>query len=800
MKKTILLLAVLIILKAQPALKDGTFKTSLKGIVTGKVIDAAYNNPMEYVNVVLLKEKEGEMVNGTITNKEGFFEIKSVPEGKYELKVTFMGYKKKTIKDVLISNTNLKYEVYDLKLEQESVELAEAQVIGEKSKVEFKIDKKVINVAQNISSTGGSIIDILQNQPGVKIDQDGNVTLRGSSNFQVLMDGRPTILQGSDALKQIPANIVDNIEIITNPSAKYDSEGTSGIINILTKKITDNSFNGILNASVGSRNKYGGDFTFNYKTSDYNLSAGLDSRRNQNVQSVYFEREINNRASLNTNDVTATMRRDNYNFRVTLDYYLSDKNTLTLGATAGRNDILTKILNTKFYTNEFAKNYSSALTDDKNDFTAKYWSGNIFIDHKFVPKVSELTFDASLARVSMPSYQSVVNTLDKAESLRERENNTTRYNSKIRLNYTLVPGENVKLEAGIHTTLFYKDFILKDKVIENNLWKVLQNNDFSFKNNIFAAFITYQNELIGFDYQLGLRYEYNDRLLKEKNRNLNLEYAQGDFFPTFSMSRKLNEAQSIQLSYSRRIFRPSDNSLNPIEEYSDDVTVIQGNPSLRPEFTDAFELNYQNTLPGVFLTVQTYYRISKDMHDQRQRLRSDGKFVIMEENLLKNYRYGAEVSAEITPAIWLNVEPVLDFSKNKMEGLGDDYKNKSELFEWSARLNTSVYLSQFTRIMISAYYNSKTVGSFGAIDPFGSFDVTLRQEFFDKALAVSLRAQNLFNTTKFIINQNTPSFNSYVRSIPENPVINLSISYNFNNFKRNNRAPEKVDINVNSGF
>lgn len=801
-----ILLATLVMINAQPAAKEGTARASGKGVVTGKVVESNLKVPMEYVNVVLLKEKGGEMINGTITNKEGVFEIKSVPEGNYELKISFMGYKKKLINDVKLTNSNMKYDAKELTLEMESVELAEAQVIGEKSDIEFKIDKKVINVNQNIAVTGGSVIDILQNQPSIKVDASGNVTLRGSANFQVLMDGRPTVLQGTDALRQIPANIVDNIELVTNPSAKYDSEGTSGIINIITKKLAENSFNGLANATVGTKDKYGADFTFNYKTADYNLSVGLDSRRNSNQQDIALSRNTfsNTVNSYINNEAAILFRRDNYNFRFSFDYYLTDKNTLTISGTAGKNDIINTVRNDKFYRNNFTNTSLSTITNDNTDFGAQYVNGGIFIDHKFIPKVSELNLDASLTYVDLPSTQKVNDFIGANPILRERDNNGRRYNSRIRLNYTLKSSEKSKLETGAHFTLFYKDFDLRDKIQTNinNQWTQTYSSasDFTFRNNVYAAFATYEDELFGLGYQLGLRYEYTDRLLSEKFTNVDLKYSEGHFFPTFNMTRKLTEAQTLQFSYSRRIYRPHENALNPVENYSDEYTVITGNPNLKPEFTNSFELNYQNMIPDVFLSIQTYYRETKDGIEQIQKLRSDGKFALTQENITKNRSYGAEISANISPAIWLKFDPVLDLSQNEIDGLGSDFKNRSEIFNWNARLSTTLYLSQFTRIMFMINHNSKTITPTGDLEPFTIFGATIRQEFFNKALSVTLSAQNLFNTMKFKIYQDNTYFNSRMSAVPENPVFNLTISYNFNNFKRTSRAPERVDINVREGL
>lgn len=240
---------------------QGNYNGNLPTIkITGKIIDSLANQPVEYANIVIYRTKDSSMVTGTISKPDGSFIIEGLRPGRYYIDINFIGYYKKKIGEIKLKPEATSIDMGVINLKRSDITLDEVQVAADRPTIEYKIDKKIINVSQQLTSSGGTAVDVLENAPSVKVDMDGNVTLRGSSNFTVLIDGRPTFLQGSEALEQIPASTIDNIEIITNPSAKYDPEGDAGIINIILKKEKGKGLNGVVNASIGRNNKYRGDF------------------------------------------------------------------------------------------------------------------------------------------------------------------------------------------------------------------------------------------------------------------------------------------------------------------------------------------------------------------------------------------------------------------------------------------------------------------------------------------------------------------------------------------------------------
>lgn len=788
-------------------LATNTTKPANQGVVVGKVVDASSNSPIEYASVILLSKQNSQMVSGIASDKNGEFALRGIANGTYSISVTFVGFKKMDLTDVEITDGNPVVNLKEIKLQSDAVQLKESAVVGERSAVEFKIDKKVVNVSQNLAATGGTAVDVLQNQPSVQVDASGNLTLRGSGSFTVMVDGRPSVLQGTDALRQIPANVIDNIEIITNPSAKYDAEGTAGIINIVTKKTNLSSTSGMVNSGVGSRDKYNGDFNFSHKTEDFNITLGADARRNNFLQDITIDR-----TQLSTTGINSVaglhQKRDAYNARFGFDRYFSEKLTVGVTGTYGYVDMNMGV-NTSNSTTALGNTLPNTFTktSDNNKMTAEYFNGSVNVTNIFAPKVNDLYFEATFTKLRLPSNQITNENTSLSDgtvtnSLRARENNTRRIDSRIKLNYKHNIEEKNTIETGLQANLFYKDMdiISRDFNGVTNQW-ITNNgysNNFSFRNNIYSFYATHTNNFLGLDYQAGLRLEYTDRKLDQLTTQQNFTYQKLHLFPTLNISKKISDDQQLQFSYSRRIQRPFDGQLNPFTYFSDSYTATGGNPYLLPSFTHSVELNYQKSFTGVYLTTQTYLRKTSDGVEQLQRLDNTGKISLIPENVLNTTAVGAEISANITFAPWFKMDPAVNlyhFNLQEKQEFGIAGQNR---FSWDTRLNTTLMLSAATRLQLFANYFPNNVTSQGEIKSFMIIGATVRQELFERSLVATLSAQNLFGQTKYNIVSNGTGFTSNLNIRPEAPIFNLTLSYNFNNFKRRNN--EQVDLNVNGGL
>jgi outer membrane cobalamin receptor len=791
----------------EPSVKKGTIKA--------QILDGKTNEPIEYANVTLHNAKDSTFLGGTVSGNNGELVMPNIPEGNYFIKVSYIGYEKQIVEDVKIDKEKYEASLGIIKLFTSDVELGEVNVVAEKAPEELRLDKKVINVSQNINASGGTALDVLQNQPSVQVDQDGNVSLRGSSNFTIQVNGKPYPIQGGDALRQIPANLVESIEIITNPSAKYDAEGAAGIINIVMKKQDRDNMNGIVNAGLGSRTKYNGDFTLNYKSGDYTLSGSLDYRKNSNYISQLFDRKSvvqNNSYFLNT-DVRGNFIRENYTAKASIDYAISDKSSISFSNSYGDMTIKRSSI-FKFAdmneSNPLLSGYT--LGDDRNDYSVKYLNSILFFSQQFTPKIDELTVEVNYTNVSLPSAQlsleyqtdNSFNQMLANNVQSELINNTKRNEGRARVNYSYVFDKDSKFETGAQANLFYNnlDIISRGFDFGNQQWinDSRFSNQFDFRNNVYSAYATYSNMLAGFNYQLGFRLEQTDRVLDQKTLGKDYSYNQTHLFPSLSISTSISPEQQIQFSYSRRINRPQEMALNPFPNFSNSYVTFIGNPSLLPELTNSIELNYQHFLKGLFFSVQTYFRQSNNSILRTQELDQNGFMTLTFANAAENTVLGAELSSSVSIIPWLRLDPAVNLFNRKMNGSLNGINLESEKFSWSARLNSTLILTSTTRLQLNMNYFGKQIDIQQTTDPIFSLTISARQELLDKKLIATISAQNLFGAGKFGFNSYGPNFNMVGSFRPEAPVFRLTLSYNFNNYKNSSRTNDRVDINVGEGM
>ncbi|MBK7630573.1 MAG: TonB-dependent receptor [Ignavibacteriales bacterium] len=772
--------------------------------IKGIVIDSATTATLPSANITLHNNSDSTFITGVSTNADGAFTINNVNDGDYYLKISFVGYNTKYQNGIKLNNNQPQLDLGKIILTKTAYELSGAEVIGEKVSEELHLDKKVINVAQNLNAQGGTAIDVLQNQPSVRVDPDGTVYLRGSSNFTIQVNGKPYPLQGSDALKQISANSIENIELITNPSSKYDAEGSAGIININLKVQKDMSMSGILNLNSGTGDKYNGDFSFSYNVDGWNLTSGFDYRDNifTNEQDIKRNSIINNQDTYNRSDVNIRNKRRQYSFRAGADYTPDKQNSLGLSFGIGVVDIFTS-LNT-LVTNEQISNSRYSRIQNNQDIPVNYVNSTLTYQYKFTPDVNDLYLELTHNYVSLVNEQKTIENLSNESftSLADLLNNTIfkndskRNDGRAKLNYKHKLGENTSLETGAQSNLAYRNFDLTNRIFDETINDYLIDpnltNTFNLRNNVYAGFVSFTSEIEGFSYMLGLRGEYMDRFLDQKTLTQTYEFNQMDYFPSVNISRNIDDHQ-LQLSYSKRINRPNENLLNPFAFYSDPNITISGNPQLLPEYIDAFEFNYQKMYGSVFVSAQTYYRKSKDSFTQAFSVDTTGKLNIRFDNYGNTDVYGAEISSSFSIAQIFKFDPSINLFQNHIDGKVNGQSVVKDFFNWSARLNTTVNFSANTRLQMSVN-TMKFVDAQSESDLFAFISASLRQDFFDKTMSLTLQARNLFNTSNFTIKTAGSNFSGNALIMPEAPVFTLMFTYNFNNFKRNQRPNDNVDI------
>ena len=772
--------------------------------IKGVIIDSATTTALPFANITLHNNSDSTFITGVSTNAEGAFTISNVNDGDYYLKISFVGYNTKYLNSIYLNNNKPQLDLGKIMLTKTAYELSGAEVISEKVSEELHLDKKVINVAQNLNAQGGTALDVLQNQPSVRVDPDGTVYLRGSSNFTVQVNGKPYPLQGSDALKQISANSIENIELATNPSSKYDAEGSAGIININLKVQKDMSMSGILNLNSGTGDKYNGDFSFSYNVDEWNLTSGFDYRDNifTNEQDIKRNSIINNQDTYNRSEVNIRNKRRQYSFRAGADYTPDKQNTLGLSIGIGVVDLFNSLNN--LVTNQQSNDSRYSRIQNKQEIPVSYVNSTVTYQYKFTPDVNDLYLELSHNYVSVVNEQNTIENLSNESftSLADLLNNTIfkndskRNDGRAKLNYKHKLGENTSFETGVQSNLAYRNFNLTNKIFDkiSNDYSIDPDltNTFNLRNNVYAGFVSFNSEIEGFNYMLGLRGEYMGRFLDQKTLTETYEFNQMDYFPSVNISRKIDDHQ-LQLSYSKRINRPNENLLNPFPFYSDPNITISGNPKLLPEYIDAFELNYQKMYGSVFISAQTYYRKSKDSFDQEFSVDTTGRLNIKFNNYGNTDVYGAEISSSFSIGQIFKFDPSINLFQNHIDGKVNGQSVVKDFFNWSARLNATVNFSSDTKLQMSVN-TMKFVDAQSESDLFASISASLRQDFFDKTMSLTLQARNLFNTSDFTFKTYGSNFSGNALIMPEAPVFTLMFSYNFNNFKRTPRPNDNVDI------
>ncbi|MFO7524981.1 MAG: TonB-dependent receptor, partial [Ignavibacteriaceae bacterium] len=602
--KNILINLLIIFLSSYSVLNAQASDLFKDGIIKGIIVDSEQNSPLPFANITMHNQKDSSYVGGTAAGTNGEFILTNVVEGNYYLKISFMGYSNKFLPDLNISKEDYEYDVGTILLTKDAVQLEETQVVGEKASEELHLDKKVINVSQNLNAAGGTALDVLQNQPSVRVDPDGTVYLRGSSNFTILVNGKPSVLQGSDALRQFAANQIENIELITNPSARYDAEGSAGIININLKAQKDYSLSGILNLNSGTGDKYNGDFSFNYNVNGLNLTGGLDYRDNTftNNQNISRTTSFENSLLYNNSNIDIRNKRRQYSFRGGLDYTINPQNSLGLSISSGIIDINGSLGTRTINQNINDTRYS--VIRNNNDVPVNFFNSTFTYQYKIDPAVNDMNFEFTYNYVGLTNDQlmfenesdEIYNPFSGTVNSTRFTNDSKRNEGRSKLNYKHKMGEADVLETGLQVNYSFRNFELENRIFDSDLQDYVLDpqltNTFDLRNNIYAGFISFNSAVAGFNYMLGLRGEYMDRNLDQKTLTEAYKLNKMDFFPSVNISRKIDEHQ-IQLSYSRRINRPNENLLNPFPFYSDANITTAGNPKLLPEYIHAFELNYQ---------------------------------------------------------------------------------------------------------------------------------------------------------------------------------------------------------------
>lgn len=770
------------------------------GQVKGTIYDQRSKQPIEFATIALFSADDSTLVTGTITDDNGQFSASKIAEGNYYMTVRFVGYEEVHYGNLTIDENNPSLDLGTVFLEESSQVLEEVVITNDRNPIEFQIDKKIVSVGDQMTAASLSAVEVLENVPSIRVDVEGNVSLRGSTGFTVLIDGKPTVLEPSEVLRQTPASTIENIEIITNPSSKYQPDGTGGIINIITKKNRMLGLQGLFNVKTSTFGEYGGDFLLNYRKGNANLYVGGDYRNSPYPGEMTSERRttVGDTTTIIQAEGNTERIRGGGGLRMGLDWDLSPRNSLSLGVRAGEYlglgssslDYLTYRDPFDYETRELSLNESGR--------GARYYNVTGSFQHSFDQKGHELMLqlDQSFRKGDEFSENRLI---DENGSVNQGTRTTEKGPSnelEVKLDYTKPLGEKHGLEAGFQlrsgtsedaTELYLFDLDEQDFILQPD-----KSNNTLYRRNIYALYGIFKGESGKFGYQAGLRGEYTDRVITADESLEDYTMERYDFFPTLHLSYQLADKNQLMASYSRRIDRPRGWSLEPFITWTDMYNVRRGNPALKPEYIDAMELGFIHSREKSQLSLEAYYRIKHNKVERTREVYQEGILLQTFTNVGTDYSLGLEALYNISLFPWWELNLMADLYDYRIvsdQNASSTYKS----FNWGTRVNNTFNLAERFRIQFDGNYNSATVTTQGRDEGYYSFNAALRSDFLDRSLSLVLQLRDVFSTMERVsVTQDVDFYNYHSRSTRA-PIISLTASYRLNNYKQSNRGGRSGD-------
>ena len=761
--------------------------------IIGKIIEKTSQQPLEYATITLKNTSNPKAIAGGITNTKGEFDIAASP-GIYDITIEFISFKPIVIKQ---KNIQEGVSLGTISLEEDASQLNEVVVRAEKSTVEIKLDKKVYNVGQDMMVKGGTVSDVLDNVPSVSVDTEGNVSLRGSDNIRILIDGRPSnAINIAEALKQLPADAIDKVEVITNPSARYDAEGGSGIINIILKKGKNQGLNGTLIASTGIPETYGLSANVNYKTEklNYFTTVGYNHRTNEGggkTNSQYFNDDVSIKNFLDEDRETKRIR-DGFNGRAGIEWTVAPNtfwtNAINYQKNTGENIDLINYNNFDATHNFTGSTYRSGTGDD-NTANIEYTSNLI---KNFNDKGHKLTVDASVSR-NTDDTNSVITGSD---NFNNTLNNQIQKQAQLQADYVLPLGEGTQFEAGYKGS--FGDLNNEYYVLDNQGIRIDNiSNTLEYKENINALYTQYGFKKNKFSYLFGLRWEDTNVQVNLLDTNDFNTKKYNNFFPSAFVSYEISDQSNFTTSYSKRLSRPRGRFMNPAVNYSSNVNIFQGNPDLDPSLTDKFDFGYIKRWDKVTFNTSAYFENTKDVFSFVRSPTGDnvnGIPVILSRpiNLGKEQKYGFEFTLNYNPfRIWklnsnfnfYNVKTTGENSYTDTNGVLVIQNLDNQANTWSTRISSKLTLPYKIDWQLNGTYNGVQKTAQGKnLDQFG-MNTSFSKDIMKDKGTLAFNISDIFNSRKMRSYTYLENQTSYGEMQFRKRQFNLSFTYRFNKAK-----------------
>jgi outer membrane receptor protein involved in Fe transport len=776
-------------------------QNKMPGIITGKVMDSKTLAPVEYANIVVLDTLTKKMVTGVVTDSTGHFRIVNVPFGTYFVDYSFIGYSKQRTKAFTIGLKKTKADLGTLNLDPAAVTMEEVTVTAEKSMMITKIDRKVFNVQQDITAQTGTVLDILQNIPSVSVDMDGNISLRGSSNVTILINGRPSLMTGSANLEQMPASLIDRIEVITNPSARYKPDGTAGIINIILKKERKAGFNGSAGGNVSNHDRFNTNVQLNLNTGKVNLYGSYGFRqdyrfRTRNLYSLTMD-TVQNQSVYLWQNTEGTSRPRSHLAQLGADWSITKKDVAGISGSYNYREVLRNEMADNTYKDSvlqpseiFSRTLDGKEYENSFDLTS-YYEHTFSSDPEHILKIdlnytgdSEKSDDRWTTIYQLPFYP-----------VGEDHSYAINKGQEINLtaDYTCPLWENGSLETGYEGDMEITD---QDQQVESRdpdsgqwIADLASSNRYHAVQSVHALFITISSEFGKFSIMGGLRAE---------EALINLDFRSSDtiartsyfaLYPTIHMSVSSGNNE-WQLNYSRRVNRPDVDEMNPVPEYRDPRNVFIGNPHLKPEDIHSIEAGYSFNIKKLTIVPTLFYRYKIHGFTTVTYNLNDTVLATTMDNLAKDQSAGLDLSGNWQIGKVANINFSGSGFYNRIDASNIGYSSNKSTFAFNAKVNASFNITKTTMLQCSGQVYSKTLTPQGMRYPSWVLNLGFRQDFWKKRISLIATVSDVFNSQLWKTTVNTDVLQQENIRHRDAPVIFGGILFNFGTREKKEKEPK----------
>ena len=783
------------------------------GGLKGSIKDAASRSALEFVNISLYDSSGTKLIKGTISDENGLFRFDGLKSGNYLLRISYVGYK--TFEKAISISDAKSMQNINVVLKEDSEILGEVQIVGQKSQMRFDIDKRVFNADQSIATIGGSASDLLSNIPSIDVDTEGTISLRGNSSVTVWINGKESGLTSdnqAEILEQLPAETIEKVEIITNPSAKYSPEGTAGIINIVLKEDTKPGYYGSVQAQADIQGGAKVSGNINFTSGKWNGYANIGYRHGRHTRGGYTNRLMNNGENFLNQTTDGLNTRDNGFTRLGVSYRATDKDMISLSGFGmlggGTSD------NTVLYTSNVPGNFTNAtrLTDGTNNMKG----GNLILsyDRKINPK-SELALSASYSvwdRESDTDYkQHSIYDNREENSLQRQQSDGNNSGWEFQADYTNRINDNNKIEVGYKGNLRSNENPLTtyngtDEInlkLEEELY-----NKFRYKQNIQALYLSYSGKIENFGMQLGLRGEYSNTNTNSVDYNKNelvYDKSKFDLFPSVFLSYSLPKGNELQVNYTRRIQRPWGGMLNSFKNITDSTNISTGNPDLSPQYSNSFELNYIKNWEKHMFSLSSYYRTTDDVFQRISFLDENNIMNSTWFNVTKSTSAGVELVGKNKLFDFIDLTTTVNLYYYKLNGFefnmpDTSYKvqgKSEENFAYNAKVIANFMLPKSFSLQLTGGYNSRESIAQGTKEPTYTLDAGIKKSFLNGKLNVVLNARDILDSRHRHTITSGTGFWQESESWRQGRNVRLTLTYSFGNMraKRESR-PDTGDSNM----